>query len=151
MTKMYAILGLRFGYGVAHPTDVAKMAADRDGWSVNSLAQVATVAALQDAHFRDQTHTWLRAERDFVEKTWSAHPTLVMTRPSVNFFLVRFSSADVVDAVVTSLLEEGILVRRCEDFRLLGPSYIRMAIRTRKENERLFTSVTKLLVHPEAK
>jgi histidinol-phosphate/aromatic aminotransferase/cobyric acid decarboxylase-like protein len=35
------------------------------------------------------------------------------------------------------MLERGIVVRDCSSFRMLGDSYVRLAVRTREENERL--------------
>ncbi|MBI3009762.1 MAG: aminotransferase class I/II-fold pyridoxal phosphate-dependent enzyme [Candidatus Omnitrophica bacterium] len=48
-SKAYGLAGLRIGFGIAQPSLIAAMEAVREPFNVNSLAQVAAIAALDDA------------------------------------------------------------------------------------------------------
>jgi threonine-phosphate decarboxylase len=59
----------------------------------------------------------------------------------VNFYLIRHNNAY---NIVLQLREQGILVRDCSNFSGLDRSYIRIAVRTRRENMRLLAALAKL-------
>ena len=52
LTKFYALSGIRMGYGVFHPSVAEKIRAFKEPWTVNSLAQAAGVAVLEDIAYR---------------------------------------------------------------------------------------------------
>ncbi|MCL6454018.1 MAG: pyridoxal phosphate-dependent class II aminotransferase [Alicyclobacillus sp.] len=137
-TKMYAIPGLRFGFGVAHRDLAERMDQNRDPWSVNHLAQVAAQAAYEDDAFVRETWTWLQREHRYIADTWGLHPAVQLFPPSVNFFLVRLREDLPVQAILACLEQQGLFVRRCDDFVGLGPLDLRVAIRSRSDNERLW-------------
>jgi threonine-phosphate decarboxylase len=64
LTKFYALPGLRLGYVAAGVEIAGRVAALRDRWSVNTLAQAAGVAALGDHHYRAQTLSVIPRERE---------------------------------------------------------------------------------------
>ncbi len=144
-TKMYAIPGLRFGFGVAHPDLVARIEEHRDFWSVNHLAQAAATAGYQDEAFVQQTHQWIARETAYVQRTWGAHPRLQLEPPGANYFLVKLDSGIDVESVVSGLEHQGLFVRRCDDFRGLGSHHLRIAIRRHADNERLWLSFSDFL------
>ncbi len=137
-TKMYAIPGLRFGFGVAHEDLVARIDSDRDRWSVNHLAQVAAAAAYRDDRFVHETWNWLRAEQGYILETWGTHEAVQLYDPSVNYFLLRLKEAIPVHIIFQQFEREGIFVRCCEDFMGLDERYIRIAIKSHADNARLW-------------
>lgn len=138
-TKMYAIPGLRFGFGAAHPDLVMKIEQHRDRWSVNHLAQAAAAAAYRDNEFLRDTWDWLDREQRYVLETWGSHEALKLFSPSVNYFLVHVHDDIPVMRILEKLEREGVFLRRCDSFRGLTKQDIRVAIRTRADNERLWT------------
>ncbi|MCL6518021.1 aminotransferase class I/II-fold pyridoxal phosphate-dependent enzyme [Alicyclobacillus sp.] len=139
-TKMYSIPGLRFGFGVANPGWVRRVERDRDGWSVNHLAQAAAAAAYRDEAFRTATWRWLRAEQAFVRETWGQAPGVRLHPPGVNFFLIEWLDGLDVEGLVASWAADGMFVRRCHTFRGLSQRHVRVAIRTPQENRRLWAA-----------
>jgi threonine-phosphate decarboxylase len=144
-TKMYAIPGLRFGFGVAHPDTVRRIEADRDHWSVNHLAQAAAAAAYQETEFVQRTWQWLKAEHEHIKGTWGALSAVRLFPPSVNYFLVHLDSNIDAERIVQGLEEKGIYVRRCDSFRCLDSHYLRMAIKSHMHNEYLWHAFMRLL------
>ncbi|MDV6321661.1 aminotransferase class I/II-fold pyridoxal phosphate-dependent enzyme, partial [Chromohalobacter sp. HP20-39] len=54
-SKAYGLAGLRVGYGIAQPQLTDLLNRIRQPFNVNSLAQAAAVAALNDAEFLRQS------------------------------------------------------------------------------------------------
>ncbi len=65
-SKAYGLAGLRVGYGVASPSVIRAMDAVREPFNVNSLAQAAAAAALDDRAFLEQTRRLVREGRTFL-------------------------------------------------------------------------------------
>lgn len=139
-TKMYTIPGLRFGFGAAHPDLVMKIERNRDRWSVNHLAQVAAAAAYQDQGFVRTTWDWLYREQCYVQETWGTHEAIELSPPGVNYFLLHVHEDIPAMRILEKLEHEGIFLRRCDSFTGLTKQDIRVAIRTRSDNERLWTA-----------
>jgi threonine-phosphate decarboxylase len=62
-----------------------------------------------------------------------------------NFILIKLTSIDAW-RLTEKLGQRGILVRDCSSFPGLGSSYVRIAVRTRKENKRLVQALRQLLI-----
>ncbi len=144
LTKFYSLPGLRIGYAIAHPDRLQRWQTWRDPWSVNTLAAAATVAALQDTSFQQQTWNWLASARSPLWEGLKALPGLRPYPGSVNFLLVE-STSSVTQLQQRLLQQHRILIRDCLSFPELGDRYFRIAIRTESENQRLLDSLTQLL------
>ena len=135
-TKFYAMPGLRLGYLVAGPGLAEKLRRAQEPWSVNTLAQAAAAAALSDAGFARASLRLMDAEREYLCRALSGLPGLEPFPASANFILVKLkgiASAELAEA----LARRGILVRDCGNFRGLDGEFVRVAVRTRSEDERL--------------
>lgn len=141
LTKFLAIPGLRFGYALAHPDTIEAIEEFRDRWSVSHLAQEAAIAGLGDATFTQETQAWLLQSMQQVQDLWGSVPECQLQPTSVNFFLVRWNDEALSRRLAFQLLKRGIIVRLCEGFSGLGASYWRLAIRSPKENSRLYQAV----------
>ena len=138
MTKFFALPGLRLGFAVADPQTARRLEAAKDPWNVNLLAQRAGVAALSDEAHRRATLKWLGEERAFLFGALREMPDLKAYEPTVNFILLRLgaklgSAAD----FCARMKEEGILLRDCSNYPGLDDTFVRVAVKTREENERL--------------
>jgi threonine-phosphate decarboxylase len=138
MTKFYALAGLRIGFGVVPEHLVAGLEKYREPWTVNTLAQAAVRSVLSDRPYQEASIRNMEKEKQFLEKglkrlgiTW--YPS------SANFYLLHVPGAQ---AMIRTLEAKGILVRDCSDFHGLDNSYIRIAVRTRRENKRLLKELS---------
>lgn len=138
MTKFFALPGLRLGFGVATEEVARRMEGAKDVWNVNLLAQKAGVVALSDVGYQERTLRWMGRERPWMEDALAAIPGMRVFSPSVNFLL-----ADVRDTgkdgarILSEMKKRGILLRDCSNYPSLDGNYLRMAIRSHKENLRL--------------
>jgi histidinol-phosphate aminotransferase len=138
LTKDYALTGLRVGYARAEPNVIAALEKVQPPWSVNALAQVAAVAAIQDEqHFRQSLASLAEAKEVFVRALSAIGLAPLPSR--THFFLLH---AGMAAEWRRRLLERGLLVRDCASFGL--PDYLRIAVRRPEENARLVAALAEL-------
>lgn len=140
MTKFYALTGLRIGYGVFHKDIINKIKEFKEPWTVNTLAQQAAIAAIADDEYAIETHELIKREKDFLEKGFQAL-NVEHLPSSVNYYLLK--TAD-VESITSGLKNKGILIRDCSNFTGLNTSYIRVAVRSRSNNEMLIRELSEL-------
>ncbi len=133
MSPFYALAGIRFGYGVFPAECIDRLRANRLPWTVNSIAQQAAAAALKDKTYRRESALVLRKEKSFLEKSFRKLG-LLFYPSDANFYLVKTESAS---QICRRLRGKGILVRDCSDVEGLDSTYMRVAVKSHKDNAML--------------
>ncbi len=115
-SKAYGLAGLRVGYAVCSDSRIAKMlAAAKTPFNVNSAAQIAAVAALQDEVWMRNSVRKIVVERERVLEELIGRQIAVATSfANFVFFDSGLSSAD----VAKSLVRDGIVVKPWLEGRL---------------------------------
>jgi histidinol-phosphate aminotransferase len=139
-SKAYGLAGIRVGYGVARPSLIAAMNAVREPFNVNSLAQAAAAAALEDAAFLEKTRAMVREGRAYLENAFEAL-RLRYVPSAANFILVRLGPR--AGEVVRALLAQGVIVREMSAWKLAG--CLRVTIGTKAENRAFIQALKKCL------
>jgi histidinol-phosphate aminotransferase len=143
MTKDYALTGLRLGYGVASEQVSRLMSAYQPGWSVNSLAQAAGLAALSDDAHLDKSRECVRQGKAYLRQELTALG-LRVPPDAANFLLIDVGDGARVRA---GLLRQGVCVRDCASFGL--PQYIRVGVRAIPDCRRLVDGLKEVInTHP---
>ncbi len=146
MTKFHGFPGLRLGYMVAHPEVIERIKAVKEPWTVNTLAQVAGLAALEDRRHITRSREFVSAEKDFLYQELLEIDGLKPLRPSVNFILVKITDEGLTARELQeALIRMGILIRDCSNFKGLGNRHFRVAVRNREENMRLLSCLETVL------
>ena len=141
MTNFYALAGLRIGYGVFPQDLVERLKGYKEPWTVSSLAQRAAAVAIRDKTYKKETFTLLRQEKRFLEK--NIKKLGIEFFPSdTNFYLLKISNADEIS---DGLQLKGMLVRDCSDFRGLDRTYLRISVKSHKENAILIKELTQII------
>ena len=138
-TKISAIPGIRIGYGItSNQKLIRKMERNRQPWSVSGVAQVAGCAALQEMDRWQRMREWLQAERTWLEEN--------LTRIGVDWFpsKVNYLLLKSSYPLFSLLLEEKILIRDCSNYEGLQRGYYRIAVKQRKDNEKLLAALTRI-------
>jgi len=137
MTKFYALTGLRIGYGVFSRSLIEELKKLKEPWTVNSLGQKAAIAALEDDEYADKTFRLIKSEKEFLQDSFKE--TGIKFYPSdANFYLLKINNNSLT---CLKLRKKGILVRDCSNFKGLDSSYIRIAVRSRRENKILIKAL----------
>jgi histidinol-phosphate aminotransferase len=139
-SKAASLAGLRVGYMVAHPDCVSLINRIRAPFNVNTLAQVAALAALEDGAHIVECMRMIEAGRAYLaEEFGSLGLTFAPSR--ANFLLVDVGR-NAVD-VYQRLLREGVIVRPMTSFGL--ENALRVTVGTPEENRRLIKALRKVL------
>ncbi len=139
-SKVYALAGLRVGYGF-FPTDLAGLVHRvRLPFNVTSVAQAAAQASLQDTEQITRSRALVQEGLELFHR--EIPPLGIELTPSwTNFVLARFPRSS-VDAART-LERHGVIIRPMTSFGL-SPEYARISIGSGLENERLIESLRSL-------
>ena len=136
-TKFYGLPGLRLGYAVAHNTVIERIGAHQPPWSVNMLAQRAAAAALRDARHTSRSLRFMDRERTRLVKALTRLPGCTLFPSAANFILMELPDGWKAADMVAALRLQGILIRDCSQVPGLTARSVRIAVRTRAENDRL--------------
>jgi threonine-phosphate decarboxylase len=136
LTKSFAVPGIRFGYGFGSPELVQRMEAVRSPWSVNVYAEEFALQAFCKFDQLEQSRVAIAQERFWLISQFQ-EMNLPLDPSKANFLLVHlpFPAKEMAER----LIPRGILVRDCTSFGL--PAEIRVAVRTRAENQILVEAI----------
>jgi histidinol-phosphate aminotransferase len=139
-SKIYGLAGLRLGFGVSSEEIISYMSRVREPFNVNSLAQVAAIAALDDAeHVRRSKDVNRAGLKYLVQEIKKIN--LPFTSSFANFILVDLGTDPI--PVYNALLREGVIVRPVINYGL--KTHIRVTVGLPEENERFIRAIRKVL------
>ena len=136
----YGLAGLRVGYAITRAEFASYMEVARQPFNVNSLAQAAAVAALDDKKFLKRSKSIILEGKNYIYDTLSAMGIAYV--PSVaNFILIDVGRDGV--GVFKEMLKYGVIVRDMKQYGF--KNFIRVTVGTKKENERFVRVLKKVL------
>lgn len=138
-SKAYGLAGLRVGYAVAQQDILAVVNRFREPFNVNSLAQAAALAALDDEAWVIDKVQQTKVERSRLELALQDMGCLAA--PSFgNFVLLQHEQASVL---VQALEQEGVIVRPLAPYGM--PDILRVSVGTTSENDAFLAALSKVL------
>jgi histidinol-phosphate aminotransferase len=142
-SKAYGLAGLRVGFAIAQPALTDLMNRIRQPFNVNSLAQAAACAALNDRSFLEQgARNNAAGYQQFIAAFEELGLEYVPSHG--NFVLVRVGDDDGAGARVNlALLKQGVIVRPVGNYGL--PQWLRVSIGLPKENAVFISALKKAL------
>lgn len=139
-SKAYGLAGLRVGYALGNAELISCLEKARQPFNVNSLAQAAAVAALDDKKFLARTRKTILEGKDYIYDNLSKLGIAYV--PSVSNFVLIDVGRDGV-SIFKQMLKFGVIVRDMKQYGL--KNFIRVTIGTKKENERFIKVLKKVL------
>lgn len=139
-SKVHGLAALRVGYGISHPHIADLLNRARQPFNVNSIAQAAAIAALEDdAHIRAS----LTINREGMRQLEAGLSQLGLGFiPSVgNFITVDLGRP--ANPIDQALLRLGCITRPVANYGM--PNHLRVTIGTEAENARLLTALATVL------
>ena len=139
-TKSYAMAGVRLGYVLCGDSAFLEAMSEKTQcWNVSVLAQAAGVAALDCGAWLKASVAEIAAER--ARLTQALRQLGVRVWPGEANFLLLYSDADLCG----ELRKRGILLRDCANYPGLRKGFVRIAVRTREENDALLAALREVL------
>jgi histidinol-phosphate aminotransferase len=139
-SKIYALAALRVGYGMGRPEVIHALHQVREPFNVNSLAQAAAVASLEDPHQVPRSRQANVEGRDYLYRELR-RLGLEYVETQTNFVLIDLRRPP--GPVYEALLRRGVIVRSGE--KLGTPNCIRVTIGAAADNERFITELEAVL------
>ena len=138
-SKIYGLAGLRVGYGIASTELVSAFEKIRQPFNINSLAQAAALAAMDDDEHVRKTRANNFAGLDFFARALR-ELKLEYVPSQANFILVRVGEGS---KVFDAMQRHGVIVRPMGGYLL--PEWIRVSVGTPAENERCLKALKEVL------
>ena len=140
LSKVYGLAGLRLGVLIAHPSICDLINRMRLPFNVNSLAQVAAIAAFDDVEYvqKSQQLNWQGLDYFYEQLGLMG---LTFTPSQANFVL--FDSGTDAEQIYQDLLKEGIILRPLSAYQL--PQHLRMSVGLMDENRAAVAALKKVL------
>jgi histidinol-phosphate aminotransferase len=138
-SKAYGLAGLRIGYGMANAAITDIMNRVRQPFNVNSVAQAAAVASLEDEAFVARSYALNQAGMKQITQGFERLGLSYI--PSFgNFVSFRVTNAG---DVYQHLLKKGVIVRPVANYGM--PNYLRVSIGLFDENARFLEVMEEIL------
>jgi threonine-phosphate decarboxylase len=142
LTKSFGLAGLRIGYGLGNKKMIEILQKIKIPWNVSGIAQKSSIKALSDKSHLPKTLNLIRKESKFLINSISKIEGFTCYNSDTNFILIKSKIKS--NQIQKKLLERNILIRDCKSFRGLGNNFIRIAVRTHKENLKLIEVLKEL-------
>ncbi|MFB5632434.1 MAG: pyridoxal phosphate-dependent aminotransferase [Nitrosopumilus sp.] len=139
LTKSFGLAGIRIGYGIGSKTIIEILKKIKIPWSVNALAQQAGIIALKNKSHLTKSKSIIKKESNFLKKKIGIIPGFECHESSTNFILIK--TKDDSTKIQKKLLKHKILIRDCKNFRGLDNHYIRIAVKSHKDNLKLVNAM----------
>ncbi|MBI1663662.1 MAG: threonine-phosphate decarboxylase [Nitrosopumilus sp.] len=139
LTKSYGLAGIRIGYGIGSKSIIKILKKIKIPWSVNALAQEAGIIAIKNKSHLTKSKSIIKKESDFLKKKIAKITSFECYDSSTNFILIKTKQDST--KIQKKLLKHKILIRDCKNFRGLNNHYIRIAVKSHKDNLKLVNAM----------
>ncbi len=139
LTKSFGLAGIRIGYAGASKQIIDILQKMKIPWSVNALAQEAGLIAIKNKSHLIKSKSIIKKELSFLKNKIADIQGFECHDSSTNFILIKTKQDST--KLQRKLLKHKVLIRDCKNFRGLNNHYIRIAIRSHKDNLKLIRAL----------
>lgn len=134
-SKIFGLAGLRIGYGIADGAVIAAFNKLRLPFNINSIAQKAAVAALENRSYADEISEKVNREKEKFYNILKSN-NIGFIRSWSNFILIKTGEDE--SGIVEDLLKKGFIVRAGKNLGL--PGNIRVTIALPETNDKFLSA-----------
>lgn len=144
-TKFFGMPGARLGYGISSNNELLKrLSSSQLPWNINTLAELALEKSYQDREYINKSKEWIKEELPYMLTKLKDISVISRVIPtSCNFVLCELKGID-ENKLYEIMLEKGVLIRKCSNFKGLNDSFVRFAIKSRELNNILLDLLREL-------
>ena len=141
-TKSFGLAGIRIGYGIGSEKLISILNKIKIPWNVSGLAQYAATTSISNSQHLIKSKKLIQKELNYLKSQISRLPNFECEDSTTNFILIKSKIKS--PTIQKQLLKKKILIRDCSSFHGLNKNFIRIAIKTRKENQKLVKALEEL-------
>lgn len=135
-TKIFAMPGIRLGYGIAHDKLIQRLWGKKIPWSVNTFAAAVAEFLPYSLEYLEASKLWIKEEKEWFYEQLCRIDEVKVFKPETNFILLKILRKDIKSGMLyDKMAREGILIRDASNFMYLDSSFIRIAIKDRESNK----------------
>ncbi len=142
-TKFFGLPGIRLGYACTSIDKAKEISQVELPWSVNALADIAGQFIFNDLDYIKESKGYIDKERSYLLNELSKIEGLKVYDSHTNYILIKLLENN-EEYAFDHFLEHGIIIRKCSSFIDLGDNHIRVAIKDRKNNDKLLNAFNRL-------
>ena len=146
VTKFFGMPGLRLGYGVTSNKQIINNIYEyKEPWTINSFAENLSNYLFKDKEYINGSKDYYINERKFMLEELRKISRLKVYDTDTNFILIKLRDYE-ANLLKLELFEKyNILIRDASNFIGLVKNYVRVAIKSHKDNKILIESLNKIL------
>ncbi len=149
-SKFFALPGIRLGYALSSNEELLKYFKEKEIlWQINSVAEICGKVMFSDEKYIDEVYEFIKSRRDYFYKEISKIKNLKAFESYGNFILVKILKGIDAGKLRQKLMEKGLVIRNCENFKNLDNSYFRFCILDDDANEKLLKNLK--IIYQEVK
>ena len=148
-SNFFAIPGLQVGYLLGNREAIQKVRNAVPPLTVHALGEIAAAESLRDPVHIRRTKEWVPKERERLAQGLRSIPGFVPYPGAANFLFVQLLPLLGIDGKDLSeeLLRQEMRIDDCRSYRLLGPDFVSIALRTRRENNLLLKALRRIVAN----
>ena len=135
-TKFFALPGIRLGYGCVSKNMANKYDKVAMSWSVNTFGDISAQFIFNDTEYIEESQKYIDKERQYLLKELSKNSGIKAFNTHSNYILIKLLKWN-EEYIFNFFLKRGLIIRKCSSFEGLEGDYIRIAIKSREDNEKL--------------
>lgn len=135
-SKIYGLAGLRIGYAVGSPEVIQSLWKIKPPFDVNSAAQAAAVAVLEDSDYISRSLELVKTGKRQLTKALTSFGYFVLPSEA-NFICVKIGAR--AGELVDFLEQNGVIIRPLKSFKM--NEFVRITIGLPEENEALLSLI----------
>lgn len=145
LAEYYNLSGVGAAYVISSPEIIDNIKVNQTPWQVDVYGNAVCENAYRDEKFDLKTKKWIFEEkRKFVNKLKTLNNVKVINS-DCHFLLLKLEDTSATN-VYNRLLKSNILIRDASGFAGLDGSYIRVAVKDEKSNDRFIQALLKYLI-----
>ena len=136
ITKYFALPGIRLGWAISSDKEILNKLREKQlPWNINTFAAVSLKYLLEDREYIEKSLNVNMVEREFlINELRKISLFNRVFESNSNFLLCKLNNV-VEQELFEFALNSGILIRKCGNYRGLDNSFIRLAVKSRENNE----------------
>ncbi len=143
VTKFYSMTGVRLGYAFGSEKIISDLWSTKEPWSINVFAE-RLVDAIFDEEFENKSRTFFAEEIPWMKSKLEKIDGIAVYPSQSNYFLLKLpEKMSATQLKENMVIQHGILIRDCSNYKGLSPNHIRVNIKTREENIILINALEK--------
>ena len=137
--NLFVLRSLTKSFGLANKKLISILNKIKIPWNVSGISQKAASAALCYHDYIEKSRKIIPKETKFLRKAISKINGFSCFQTDTNFILIKTKTKS--NILQKKLLKKKILIRDCNSFRGLNHNFIRIAVKTHKENLKLIKAL----------